>query len=258
MEVERMRAVIGPRADYYLARFQKIEGAGGGWVPSWNFAAFFFSAAWFSYRRMDSWAYANFFLLLGGTIAWLAQSLVTLLACLVVAFVIIPIYANAVYFRSLTSRLAKADSAKSESAANTLKRPLCMGKLGGAVFVGAVAFIVPVFLAMAWVPSSDFDTRAKVAEGDQLARSLSEELAAFHANHRRMPGPQEAAEFRVKVPMRFTESVVYDADRKMIVVTMRDDGKRFAMQATEKDGALVWTCHTIDLKLKYLPSTCHN
>jgi len=42
------------------------------------------------------------------------------------------------------------------------------------------------------------------------------------------------------------------------VVTMRDDGKRFAMQATEKDGALVWTCHTIDLKLKYLPSTCHN
>ena len=61
--------------------------------------------------------------------------------------------------------------------------------------------------------------------------------------------------------MKYTQSIAYDAERRMIVVTMGDSnssiaGKRFAMHAREERGALEWACRTIDLDRKYLPATC--
>ena len=67
---------------------------------------------------------------------------------------------------------------------------------------------------------------------------------------------------------KYTQSVVYDADKRMIVVTMGHKdykdykeflhGKRLAMHAEEKYGAISWTCRSIDLERRYLPSACHN
>ena len=33
-------------------------------------------------------------------------------------------------------------------------------------------------------------------------------------------------------------------------------GKRFALYAAAKDGNLTWSCRSIDLETKYLPSAC--
>jgi hypothetical protein len=47
---ERLRAAIGPRADYYLRRWREMDEKGG--KGSWNWAACLFNTFWFAYRKM--------------------------------------------------------------------------------------------------------------------------------------------------------------------------------------------------------------
>jgi len=47
---ERLRAAIGPRADYYLRRWQAMDA--GGKSHSWNWPACLFNVFWFAYRKM--------------------------------------------------------------------------------------------------------------------------------------------------------------------------------------------------------------
>lgn len=51
-DAEVLRTAIGPRSGYYRRQFEKFERAGDRWVATWNWPAFFFSSAWFAYRRM--------------------------------------------------------------------------------------------------------------------------------------------------------------------------------------------------------------
>jgi hypothetical protein len=47
---DRLRAAIGPRADYYLRRWREMDEKGG--KISWNWAACFANAYWLIFRRM--------------------------------------------------------------------------------------------------------------------------------------------------------------------------------------------------------------
>jgi hypothetical protein len=49
---ERLRAAIGPRADYYLHRWRVMDASGKSY--SWNWAACLLNVFWFAYRKM--WA----------------------------------------------------------------------------------------------------------------------------------------------------------------------------------------------------------
>jgi hypothetical protein len=100
-----------------------------------------------------------------------------------------------------------------------------------------------------------------VLEGVFNATALQRDVGEFYAEHKRFPSPQEQDRFRFRKPVEHTESILYDAEQRRIVVTMSDSsssiaGKRFAMHAREERGALEWTCRTIDLDQKYLPATC--
>ncbi len=46
---EQLRTFVGPRADYYLKRWQRLEASK---APGFNWAAFFFGPYWLLYRRM--------------------------------------------------------------------------------------------------------------------------------------------------------------------------------------------------------------
>ena len=270
MNAEQMRWAIGPRADYYLRQFEKFERAGRSTLPTWNWTAFFFSTPWFTYRRLDGYATANFFLPIvflvllmfaasphdGGILAWLVGG-----AYLAIAFVLIPMYANGIYYRRLKAQFARAAAA--DTVADTAKkapRPPSAWSLFSAVFSGALALVVPYFLAVAPASFESYAPRQKVAEEFSFGIGLQREIDAFYAGHKRLPGPQEQERFRYRKPMKYTQSIVYDAERRMIVVTMGDSpyiaGKRYAMRAREERGALEWTCQTIDLDRKYLPAAC--
>ena len=47
---ERLRAAIGPRADYYLRRWREMDEKGR--KVSWNWAACLLNTFWFAYRKM--------------------------------------------------------------------------------------------------------------------------------------------------------------------------------------------------------------
>jgi pilin len=267
MNAEQMASAIGPRADYYARQFAKFEHAGRTTLPTWNWAAFFFSTPWFTYRRLDGYAVVNFFLPIvflllamilahgGGFLAWLIGG-----AYVAIAFVLVPMYANGIYYRRIQAQFARA-TAPGADAEKEWPRPPSAWKLFSAVFAGALALIVPAYLAVVPAAYDDYAPRAKVAEGVSAATVLQREIDEFYAEHKRLPGPQEQERFRFRKPMQYTQSIAYDAERRMLVVTMGDSsssiaGKRFALHARDERGVLDWACRTIDLDRKYLPSAC--
>ena len=105
-----MREVVGKRADYYLAQFRRAE-LQGKWFVSWNWAAFGFSTAWFAYRGMPGAAILNallpvpFMLALHNQRLSLLSAFVPLFAYAAIAFVLIPLFANALYYQRVTAPL---------------------------------------------------------------------------------------------------------------------------------------------------------
>lgn len=106
------RAFIGKkRTDYYLKHFAAFDEQGGGFYPSWNWAAFFFSAFWVQYRKL----YGLFWTLL--LVALLALTAIGrsfeilgvtfLVACLIG----LGAYANAFYYRRTKKIISKAHTA---------------------------------------------------------------------------------------------------------------------------------------------------
>jgi hypothetical protein len=258
-DADNLRAAIGPRSEYYLKRFEKIERAGDRWVAGWNWPAFFVSTAWFRYRGLTGWAWANFLLPLP-FILLLSQgeANVIMFVYVVIAFVVIPLNANALYYRNLTKRIARAAAHVGGETAARMPRPPTGWAAVEAALMAAFAFAFSLFFAIAPVAYSDYPSRAKVAEGLIMAASIKDQIGEFYAKHRRLPASHESGQFRDNGPTQYTESAAYDADKKMIVITYRDPfaGKRVALHAEGRNGTLNWTCRTIDLDPKYLPATC--
>ena len=254
MEQDRLRAAMGPQADRYLAQFERIERSGKRWAATWNWPAFFASSGWFAYRRMGRLSLLNFFLPALFIAPMLASEekeirLGLAVAYLIVAFAVIPIYANALYYRHLKAR----ESPRPPSWLTGIE----------AALTAALALVVPAMLVAVPAAYSDYTPRATVSEGLSRAAALKREIGEFYEEHKRLPAPQEAEKFRADGG-KYTRSVVYDAEQRMIVVTLGDKtssalrGRRIALPVEEKSGTLDWRCRAIDLEQKYLPADCRD
>jgi len=261
---EQWRAAIGPRSEYYLKQFEMFELADRRWVATWNWPAFFFSSAWFAYRRMSGRSLLNFFLpiLFIVMIYVLIESELRFLVMagyLALAFVVIPMYANALYYRHIKAQIARAAASADDKKAKGLLRPPSFVTGTEAFLTAVLAFFIPWLLIVAPAMYTDYTPRSKVSEGVSLGFSLKSPITDFYEEHQRLPAPHEAGKFRVDGG-KYTESVVYDAEKKMIVVTVGDPsylrGKRFAIHAEEKNGKISWNCRTIDLPERDLPPAC--
>lgn len=253
------RAALGRNADRYLKHLQKISASGRRWMPGWNAAAFLHSTAWFCYRRMYGWAAVNFFapwiLLLGlvfiaGWIAPTANLDALALALLVVyfvcVFVLVPILADSLYYRHLAARLQKA------------KPPSIWTGTSAAALV--LAWFVTFFVVFLLPSYADYTPRAKVSEAILTASAMRTQVTEFYQNHGRLPNAAEAARFAAEPQSARVQSIAWDAERRAIVVTMRDPfpGKRLALRFVEQDGQLTVKCGPIDLDKKHLPGSCRD
>ncbi len=106
---ELYKAAIGKKwTDYYLKRFASFDEQGGGFYPSWNWAAFFFSAFWVQYRKLYGLFWALLLIFVLGPIA-IGQSFEILGILFYVACSIgLGAYANAFYYRRTKKIIAKA------------------------------------------------------------------------------------------------------------------------------------------------------
>ncbi len=108
---ELYKAIIGKeQTDYYLNRFASFDAWGGGFYPSWNWAAFFFGPCWVQYRKLYGLFWVLLLIFLLGLIA-ISRSLEILGITFYVACLIgLGAYANAFYYRRTKKIIAKAYS----------------------------------------------------------------------------------------------------------------------------------------------------
>lgn len=177
---EYLETAIGPRnTDYYLSRFERFS-TGGGFV-SWNWPAFFLSLIWLLYRKM--WAYAAAYFVLPSVLYTLAFTILlattdadiasagALLFYLALIFVAFPMFANALYYRVVQKRVAKARAWGSDRQ-RQLRVLASEGGTSNAAFVVVAIMIIPVtgILAAIAIPAyQDYTIRAQVTEGLNLA-----------------------------------------------------------------------------------------
>lgn len=258
----RLRGAVGRNAERYLRVFERIA-AKGGWAPGWNTAAFLHSTAWFCYRRMYGWAVLNLLapfitiaisLAVAVVLREYADLLVffALVIYLLLVFVWVPVYADSLYYRSISKRLADPQA--------TPRPPSAWTALGGLAF--AVAWL-PVIAVLA-MPLHGHSPRAKVSEAILTASGMRTDITEFHQQHGRLPNVEEAARFRIEgdaVASKFVQSVIYDPQTQRIVITLRDPypGKKIGLRAELRGAQLhSWTCGPIDLDPKYLPGSCRD
>lgn len=266
-ERDRWRSAIGANADRYLAIFDRISAAGG-WRAGWNLAAFLHSTGWFCYRRMYGWAFLNLFglpLLFYAVVAtWgaFAQEysvfvfLFPVIVYLVMVWVLVPLFADSLYYRSLKRRVAEVTEA---SAPLGPSRGTGLGALAfGTVWVLAFAMV-----GLATYAYEDRTQRVRLTEAATAATPLRMEISDFFEQHKRLPTQAEAAALPVprnQPSAAYVKSIAYDSATQEIVITLRDPypDKRLAWHAQIRDRALDWKCRSVDVDEKLVPVMCRN
>ena len=261
---EALKARIGPKADYYLRRFEKID---SGIKAGWNWPAFFLSTAWFSYRGMGGWAALNLVApWLGALLATLAipvsgtLGMAILFAYPIAFFILVPMYADALYYERVKRAVAHAAEGGKPSSPT---RPIA------ATIVGLAVIVFPALLAAMVVPIfGDYGARANVSEAISLLGGAKTPLAEHFADKGKWPDKLEPVVENTRG--KYTERVEITSGAGaasgvfVITATMKKDGVRSAVagktvQLRSEDGGKTWTCRrgTVNgVEEKYLPGTC--
>ncbi|MGQ0546736.1 MAG: pilin [Betaproteobacteria bacterium] len=249
-EAARWEAALGRNAKHYLMSFERIRSRGR-WTPNWNSAACLHSSAWFCYRRMYGLALLNFFapVLLFVALAVAGSDVIAayvLGAYLVGVFLLLPVFADSIYFGRLKDRLERARPPSAWT-----------GLAAGGVVAASIALILMTVTAS----YGDYSGRAKVSEGILSGYAMRTQVSEFFQEHGRLPAAAEAAKFDRSVASKYVESVAYDAARKAVVVTMRAPfaGKHIELRpVVQADRLVEWRCGSPDLPKKELPGSCRD
>ncbi len=197
-------AIGESRTNYYL---QYLEGVGDrSWVPSWHWPAFFFTTAWLLYRKLWLTWFLYVFVLpialfiaalvtlsLNPTFGVIAQFVITI-GCY---FVLMPMFANALYARKLQRLVANANAYSDDRE----KRIQWLATHGGTSLVWLVVLLFPALLgvlaAVALPAYQDYVEAANTAK----VNSHYEEAAQYVENELRRA--QVAIDMGVDTPANF-------------------------------------------------------
>lgn len=153
---EFYKAIVGPKnQDYYLSQFSRFD-SNGKVNASWHWSAFFVTFYWFLYRKMWLNALIYFLLpyfvmiLLGivGAATGKSSDIVVGIGSvlfLIVAFVLPPMYANALYYKHCKKKIAEA----SLSSQDTQRRLGELSAKGGTSKV--VIILVLIFASITFI-----------------------------------------------------------------------------------------------------------
>jgi Tfp pilus assembly protein PilE len=266
------QAVIGPKQQAaYLRYFTKADGLKQTPV-SWHWPAFFVTFLWLLYRKMWGAAFiyflapALFFVFLTyataatGNSSGMLFSVATLAYC-VLAFMLPPLYANAMYYRHCQKEIARArkTSTNREQQLGMLSR---RGGTGGVVLAGLILGAIAIMGFTASIALSafeDYKVRAAVTDAHRAGQSASAAVGAYFNQNKRFPSTLDDAGF---TPLSTTliRSVTLNATSGTISVTMarppNDDKSLLLVPTPAADRALVWKCQSDEIGQRHLPPAC--
>jgi len=294
-DIEYVEAAIGPRnADYYLRKFERF-GSGGGYA-SWNWPAFFVPFLWMLYRKMWLWAILYFFatpfvlsLVFGTLFVVLPETTAALVGWtlwLVGIFIVLPMFANALYYHTCQARIAEAKRYRVERR-RQLERLWNMGGTSNVAWIVALVLPVPfvgILAAIAIPAYQDYTIRAQVVEGMNLAATAKDAVAETFLNTGVVPQDREdagmsrtATDTRGKYvsSVAITDGridIVYGGEANKLIAGQMLSLTPYGVQGAGDSWSVVWRCghaavpaeatHEIApyargaIELKYLPAVC--
>jgi len=268
---EFYRAVIGEKSqDFYLRHFQRFDNFGKARI-SWHWPAFFITFYWFLYRKMWGSAVLYFFLpyivmiplaiigAMAGKSADIAIG-VGYLVYLVCIFSLLPMYANALYYKHCRNKIAAAKASSNE-------RQRQLGELsarGGTSNVALlllifIPFVVAILAAIALPAYQDYTVRARLAEALSIGSGAAESVANYYYQNQQIPAKLEDAGF-VGSPSKSIQGIDINSKNGVVVVTMATTpivGKSLLLvPSVGADNRIAWKCMSQDIPAKYLPLQC--
>ncbi len=256
------------RLDYYLKRFESFDNRGGGFIASWNWAAFFFNGLWALYRKM----YAVFFVVLGisfisaifNILAFISPTPPLGILIRVVLMIGFGIYGNALYYRHTKRKIAKARTTLPDA-----EKILSYIQFKGGVHVWViwVFLLIPIgggILAAIAIPAyMDYAIRAQVSEGLNLARTAQDAVTKrFHATGELAANNETAGlELADRLSGQYVSSVAVDAGSVVIAygnfAHALISGQTIVLTPEiQPNGLLNWTCSSQSIEPKHLPAAC--
>ncbi len=260
------RAAIGPRrTDYYASKFLRFDQPDAPMI-SWNWSAFFplISFFWFLYRRMYGY-WAVFCLLIPLAISLCVEIaaaalhtprviLILSIAALAYPYIVVPMFANALYYRYIKRRIETlrdrvpdpaTQVAVLENAPHT--SPIAC------VALAIIAIPLLGILAAIAIPAYQMYTvRAQVAQGLILAQPLERAIAEQYQLRHRWPvgltdlgvSPSPSSRYVAAIDLDHgTLSIVYGNRASALIA-----GHTLSLRPTILDGRIDWACGYANIK----------
>jgi type IV pilus assembly protein PilA len=283
------RAAVGTKADFYAPKFMRFDQPGASKI-SWNWPACFVSFFWFLYRRMYGY-WAIYCLLIpiilgivgGIAIAILGSRLGNSLYCvatLCFTYVVIPMYANSLYHRSIKARIQELRKKVSDPAIQlaVLENGPHTSHIVWVVIPFVMIAVVGILAAIAIPAYQDYTIRAQITEGLNLSSPLKAEIAEKYVAN--SSWPLNITELGVPQSLSGNYVASIAVDRGTITITYGNRANNLVAEhvlslrpAVGDGGAVVWSCgygtptgddpptgpsgeNRTDIAAKFLPSAC--
>lgn len=280
--VEYFTAAVGTNNTmYYVERFIKFEKRGI--FATWNWPAFFVTFIWFMYRKMWVWALPYFILVTSTNIlfevvfhdAFPTGSLTatfTSLALLVFSYIIVPAYANALYFRHIKDKIeeAKSHGGGNHDVLTRLKADGGTGNITSILFTVLLIIITLIMIPIAFREYQDYtrgghitEEQAHITEGIRgvdYASRAKDAVTEYYNNYGRLPRSNTSlghSEWKL-IKDNTIKSVTIEYGS--VHITYNDEigstGGSIVYIPAVKDGSLSWSCRAVDMPKRLLPSSC--
>ena len=270
-----LAAAIGPHnTSYYLDVFRKFQTGLG--YASWNWPAFFIPVLWMIYRKMYGFA----------LLTWLGLPIALVLSAGVlemmtgdedfaigmaylfffgIRFVVIPMYANRLYFRHISRRHMALKRQTTSPQEERVELEIAGGTNGSAlaaVIVVAVVIFGGILAGISIPAYQDYTTRAQVSEGLSLSAGAKAAVTEHFQDRGYLPADNYQAGISQpkKIYGLYVDQVqVYNG--QVIVTYGRNassgiDGSRLVVAPNVNGRYVNWTCYSPDIPGKWLPSSC--
>jgi len=147
---ERLRAAIGPRADYYLRRWRAMDEKGKGY--DWNWAACLLNVFWFAYRKM--WgamaAMGLAYVVASPLLDPAHPRMIRIVAGVLIALSFVTgSYGNRLYRARAERIAAEAPSPEAAAARGGVSLGAAIGAVVGLTVLSALAGMIPALLGRA-------------------------------------------------------------------------------------------------------------
>lgn len=268
------KAVIGPKnLGYYLDHFTRFDNEGKAGA-TWNWPAFFVTFYWMLYRKMWLNAFLYFllpylFFALLGIVARVSNSsglqfTMGYLFYLIAIFVLIPMYANALYYKQCRKKISTVIATPHD-----VQRQL--GELSGKggtsniaiiiIFVFVFVAVIGILAAVAIPAYQDYTTRARMAQAAIIGKAAADSVDNFYSQHRMLPNSLEESGFATPLPHSVRE-LSLNSQNGTVTITMEGSvisGKSLMfVPALDASNQLNWTCMSVEIQDRYLPQQCRH